>query len=532
MTSTFADLGISSRLLEIMTRNEYINPTPIQEAAIPAGLSGDDVIGIAQTGTGKTLAFGVPMLELLSKKSGSIGLIIAPTRELAMQIEETIFKLSYAFKFKTALLLGGASMRMQMSKLQQRPQIIIATPGRLIDHMQQGTIKLGNVAMIVLDEADRMLDIGFAPQVKQIMQQVPADRQTMLFSATLSREIQDIANRYLRTPMRIEIAPQGKTADRVTQEFFIIHKNDKARLLEACLIKHKGQVIVFSKTKHGASKLSRFIRSCGINSIEIHGNKSLSQRTAALDGFKKGKFRVLVATDIAARGIDVKDIELVLNYDLPQATADYVHRIGRTARNGASGHAISFATPDERRDIRDIERLIQKQIAISTTPELPERREMPASTLDEEGDSRGGRFGDRGPRRSFGDRPSFGGGDRSGSRPAFGGGQRRSFGDRPAFGSAPRPQGDSAQRSFGGARPAFGTSRPSTGGRPAFGGDRGGSRPAFGAGQRRSFGGGDRGARPAFGAQRRPFGERAPNNPAARIEPYTVARAEKPHDEE
>ncbi|MCX5681729.1 MAG: DEAD/DEAH box helicase, partial [Candidatus Omnitrophica bacterium] len=333
-------------------------------------LEGKDVVGVAQTGTGKTHAFGIPMIQRLVQIKGK-GLVLAPTRELAIQIDEALKGLAHSFGMKTACLIGGASMKDQIFALRKGPRIIIATPGRLIDHMEQRYVNLNDVAMLVLDEADRMLDMGFAPQINQVLRFVPKERQTMLFSATIPKEIMVMASKYMKLPVSIEIAPSGTVAQRVTQEVFIIAKEAKIKLLQKILDQYHGSVLLFSRTKHNACKLTRAIRDMRHSAAEIHSDRSLSQRREALEGFKSGRFKVLVATDIASRGIDVANIELVINYDLPDDAQNYVHRIGRTGRAGHKGHAISFATPDQRRDIRNIEQIIRVSLPISKHPEFP-----------------------------------------------------------------------------------------------------------------------------------------------------------------
>lgn len=373
-TATFHSLAVAPAILDTLDKLGLTTPTPIQAQAIPAGLEGRDVIGIAQTGTGKTLAFGIPMIQRLIA-TGGYGLVLVPTRELALQVDETLKKIAQPAGLKTLILMGGVGMNPQIDGIMRNPNIIIATPGRLIDHLERGTIVLSSVESLVLDEADRMLDMGFWPQVRRIIKDITTDRQTSLFSATLSREITDLAAAHMRTPVRIEVAPQGTTAERVAQEFYFARKEEKARLLEKILGERAGSTIVFIRTKHGAKKLTRLVQQMGHTAAEIHGNRSLNQRTEALNGFKTGKYRVLVATDIAARGIDVKGIDLVINYDMPTATEDYVNRIGRTERAGASGTAITFAEPHERNELRQIERLIQKPITISDVQgDLPPMR--------------------------------------------------------------------------------------------------------------------------------------------------------------
>jgi ATP-dependent RNA helicase RhlE len=407
---TFDGLGLAPAIRDVLARLKFTTPTPIQHQSIPLGVEGKDIIGVAQTGTGKTLAFGLPMIQRLMTDGG--GLVLVPTRELALQVEESIRKIGTPLGIRTAVLIGGANMNPQIRALRDGPHIVIATPGRLLDHMEQGTIRLGGVSILVLDEADRMLDMGFLPQMKRILAEVPKDRQTMLFSATLSREIMQIAATHMKVPTSIEIAPQGTTAERVTQEIFIVPKTAKISLLEKVLDQYKGSTLVFTKMKHTAKRVALHLRNAGHSAAEIHSNRSLSQRKEALEGFKRGKYRVLVATDIAARGIDVTGIELVINYDMPMQTADYVHRIGRTARAGATGHAISFALPSERNEIRDIERLTKKELPVSQLPQGLTSIVLPPG----EDDDRGGRnFRPRsGSRSSFSSRPGFRGGSTRG----------------------------------------------------------------------------------------------------------------------
>ena len=387
--ASFNDLGIAPKLLVVVESLKLSTPTPIQRQAIPPAIQGKDVIGVAQTGTGKTLAFGVPLLQRIAENGGR-GLILLPTRELALQVYETLGAFAKPLGLRGALLIGGAAMGPQMADLRRNPNVIVATPGRLFDHFEQHNVKLGDISILILDEADRMLDMGFWPQIKRIIAAVPEDRQTMLFSATLSKEIMELATKHMKSPTSIEVAPPGTTAANVSQEFFIVRKDEKIRLLEAMLAKYYGPTIVFTRTKYGATRVMKGIRQMGHTTAEIHSNRSLAQRREALDGFKSGKYRVLVATDIAARGLDVKGVELVVNFDIPSQSEDYVHRIGRTARAGAEGHAISFAMPDEKRSMRDIERLIRKQITVSTLPhDLPPARALPAGAERSRDEHRG-----------------------------------------------------------------------------------------------------------------------------------------------
>jgi len=375
--SGFSGLGIAPTLLGKLAKLRFTQPTPIQQQAIPVAIQGKDIVGIAQTGTGKTLAFGIPMLQRLNQVKGP-GLVVLPTRELALQVDEALRMLGQSFGLRTAVLIGGTSMRPQLDALARKPHVIIATPGRLNDHLQQKTLRLNTTRIVVLDEADRMLDMGFAPQIEKILRALPRERQTMLFSATMPANIMSMATRHMQLPIRVEVAPAGTTAERVTQEIFIVPKESKVRLAEKVLTQYQGTTLIFTRTKHGAKKLTQAVRAMGHAAAEIHSNRSLNQRREALEGFKSGKYRVLIATDIASRGIDVTGIELVLNFDLPTNTEDYVHRIGRTARAGAGGHAISFATPDQRNDLRAIERLVRKNLPVSRLPaDLPPERHVP-----------------------------------------------------------------------------------------------------------------------------------------------------------
>ncbi len=399
----FSGLGIAPTLLGKLAQLNYSTPTPIQQQAIPVAIEGKDVVGIAQTGTGKTLAFGIPLLQRLNQVHGR-GLIILPTRELALQVDEALRKLGSSFGLRTAVLIGGTSIRPQITAIRKNPHVIIATPGRLNDHLQQKTISLDTTRIVILDEADRMLDMGFAPQIEKILRAVPRDRQTMLFSATMPAQIMQMATRYMKLPIRIEVARAGSTAEKVTQELFVVPKESKINLAAKLLEEYRGSTLIFTRTKYGAKKLTHKLRDLGHAAAEIHSNRSLNQRKDALAGFKSGKYRVLVATDIASRGIDVTGIELVLNFDLPTNTEDYVHRIGRTARAGAGGHAISFATPDQRKELDAIERLVRKTIPISKLPELPEVQASNREAISGRGGRQGQYGGSRRSSRSHGGR--------------------------------------------------------------------------------------------------------------------------------
>lgn len=375
--SGFSGLGVAPSLIEALARLGHLTPTPIQRQAIPIVLAGKDIVGIAQTGTGKTFAFGIPMIQRLAQKKGQ-GLVILPTRELAIQVDEALGKVGKNTNLRVAVLIGGVALESQVKALRKKPHIIVGTPGRLIDHMNRKTLQLDSVRVVVLDEADRMLDMGFAPQIEKVFRTIPKDRQTMLFSATMPQGIMKIATAYMKLPIRVEVAPSGSTVESVTQEIFIINKDSKNRLLDKLLKEYSGTTLIFTRTKHGAKRLVRRIRAMGYTAAEIHSNRTLAQRLDALEGFKSGKYRVLVATDIASRGIDVVGIGVVVNYDMPNDPEDYVHRIGRTARAGAGGHAISFVTPEQRGEIRRIERLIRRSLPISQLPELPQERPLGA----------------------------------------------------------------------------------------------------------------------------------------------------------
>ena len=367
--SAFAALGLSEPALRALKAARYLQPTPIQERAIPPALAGHDLIGCAATGTGKTAAFALPMVERLAGKSGTRGLVLAPTRELASQIAEHADRFGAGRGVRCATLIGGVGMRSQILALRSGPQMVIATPGRLIDHLQQGTVRLDSVEILVLDEADRMLDMGFKPQLERILARVPAVRQTLLFSATMASEVSEFARTHLRrNAIRVEIARSGATAARAEQHVFCISQREKTALLLALLSDDESSTLVFTRTKHRADKLARRVASAGHKVARIHANRSQSQREQALEGFRDGRYRVLVATNIAARGIDVAEIGHVVNFDLPNVPADYVHRVGRTARAAASGVASSFVSPEEAPLLRDIEKFTRASLPRAEVP--------------------------------------------------------------------------------------------------------------------------------------------------------------------
>ncbi len=369
--TSFYGLGIAPGILDVIESMKFKIPTPIQYKAIPIAVEGKDVLGIAQTGTGKTLAFGIPMVQRLAQGPGR-ALILVPTRELALQVDETLRKLGQPFNIRSVIVIGGMNISVQVQVLRKdTTRVIIATPGRLLDHLEHKTINASDLKMVVLDEADRMLDMGFAPQIQRIAKYLPKERQTLFFSATMPEEILKIATVYMKLPIRVEIAHSGSAPEKIVQELFIVRQEAKRQLLGKILEQYQGSVLIFARTKAGAKKLTLALRQMRHTVNEIHSNRSLGQRREALEGFKTGRYRILVATDIAARGIDVKGIELVVNYDLPDDSENYVHRIGRTGRAGREGHAIAFATPDQGGDIRDIERLMKAPLKITSHPEVP-----------------------------------------------------------------------------------------------------------------------------------------------------------------
>ncbi len=372
----FKELGVSPSILNVLKSIKIETPTPIQVKSIPAALTGQDLIGVAQTGTGKTFAFGIPMIERLAVTKGN-GLVLLPTRELALQVDENLRQLGGRLGLRTAALIGGQAIGGQLQALKRNPHILICTPGRLIDHLQRGSVKLDRVKVLVLDEADMMFDMGFAPQIEEVMKRIPKERQTMLFSATMPAPILRLAAKHMTLPIHIEVAPPGTTVEMVDQEMYVMKKEEKYARLEEILKDHRGSVLIFTRTKHGAKHLTHNLKQGRYTAAEIHSNLSFNQRKESLAGFKSGKYRILVATDIAARGIDVSGIELVVNFDLPDNSEDYVHRIGRTARAGLSGKAISFAIPSQWKDIRDIERLINKKLNLVKFAELEQAGTRP-----------------------------------------------------------------------------------------------------------------------------------------------------------
>ncbi|SIQ29370.1 ATP-dependent RNA helicase RhlE [Rhizobium sp. RU20A] len=372
--TTFSDLGLSPQLLSMLATAGYETPTPIQEKAIPIVLEGRDVIGLAQTGTGKTAAFGLPMIQNLTAENRRAdprnvrALVLAPTRELVNQIAANLKTFVAKSPIRITTVVGGVSINRQIETLARGTDILVATPGRLLDLINRKAVTLTTARFLVLDEADQMLDLGFIHDLRKISKLVPKKRQTLLFSATMPKAIAELAGDYLTDPLRVEVTPPGKAADKVEQYVhFVAGKEQKTDILRKTLADNPdGRSIVFSRTKHGAEKLSKHLETIGFKVASIHGNKSQGQRERALAGFKDGTIKVLVATDVAARGIDIPAVTHVFNYDLPEVPDAYVHRIGRTARAGRDGIAIAFCAPDEVRLLRDIEKLMKIEIAVAS----------------------------------------------------------------------------------------------------------------------------------------------------------------------
>lgn len=370
---SFHQLGLSAELLRAVEKQGYREATPIQREAIPLILEGRDILASAQTGTGKTAGFTLPLLQRLeaSRPSGRRvrALILVPTRELAAQVSDSVRNYGCYLSIRSMQIYGGVSIRPQISRLREGVDIVVATPGRLLDHVQQKTIDLSAIEVLVLDEADRMLDMGFIRDIRKILKLLPAERQNLMFSATFSTEIRSLASSFLNSPAEIQVAPRNSTVARVSQ---LVHPVDKARKRE--LLSHRigkenwRQVLVFTRTKHGANRLAEQLCKDGLDAVAIHGNKSQGARTKALRDFKSGKVRILVATDLAARGLDIDKLPHVVNYELPHVAEDYIHRIGRTARAGLDGHAVSLVCVDEEKLLRDIERLLKRDIEKEIVP--------------------------------------------------------------------------------------------------------------------------------------------------------------------
>jgi ATP-dependent RNA helicase RhlE len=406
---TFSDLGLSENLLRAIDEKGYTEPSPIQNKAIAPVLEGRDVMAAAQTGTGKTAAFTLPIVELLQGAERAQSrqcrvLIITPTRELAAQVQDSVATYSRYAPVSSAVVFGGVKINPQIAKLNQGVDILVATPGRLLDLHQQGAVNFKALEILVLDEADRMLDMGFIHDIRRVMKLLPQKRQTLMFSATFSGEIRQLAKGFLHNPIEVDVAPPNATADNVEQWVYPVDKSRKPELMSH-LIRDNGweQVLIFTRTKHGANRLSQKLERDGINAAAIHGNKSQAARTKALAGFKQGKVRALVATDIAARGLDISQLPQVVNFDLPNVAEDYVHRIGRTGRAGASGRAFSLVSADEIKQLSGIEKLIRKKLPREeidgfevnhnlpeTAPAEPRKRTNPGNKQGQRRRGRGG----------------------------------------------------------------------------------------------------------------------------------------------
>ncbi len=362
---TFSEFSLSSVLNHNLAKHNFVQPTPVQCEAIPPALAGSDVVATAQTGTGKTLAFVLPLLESLIKNppgAGASALILSPTRELALQIGEAFAQLAAGTGLRAAVVVGGMSEHQQLVAIRKGAQVLIATPGRLCDFLDRKLVKLGSVRMLVMDEADRMLDMGFLPTIRRIMTELPAGRQTLFFSATIESSVAHLVNEHLKSPVRVAIGSATRPADEIDLHVYEVEQDRKLSLLQLMLKEEEGSFLVFARTKHGADRLSKKLARDGVKAATIHGDRSQSQRNRALSGFQQGEFRVLVATDVAARGIHVEGIAHVVNYDMPRAPEDFIHRVGRTGRAGARGTASTFYTAAERADLRKIERMLKVQL--------------------------------------------------------------------------------------------------------------------------------------------------------------------------
>ena len=423
---TFADFGLAPEILRALSDQGYVHPTPIQAQAIPVVLQGRDVMGAAQTGTGKTAGFSLPIIQLLLAHANSSmsparhpvrALVLTPTRELAVQVADNVKAYAQHTPLRSIVVFGGMDMKGQTTILKGGVEIVIATPGRLLDHIEQKNVSLAQVQMLVMDEADRMLDMGFLPDLQRIINLLPKKRQNLMFSATFSPEIKKLANSFLQQPVLIEVARSNATADKVTQIVYKVEEEQKRDVVEFLIRQRElKQVIVFSNTKIGASRLSRHLEQTGIKASAIHGDKTQQERMAALDAFKRGEIEVLVATDVAARGLDISDLPCVINFDLPYNAEDYVHRIGRTGRAGASGDALSVYSDKDERLLADIEKLIKQTIT---------RGELAGFVV--RGRGREAERGERGPRAERGERsergPRRGDAERSERAPrSYGGG--------------------------------------------------------------------------------------------------------------
>lgn len=452
MSITFDDLNLAEPIARAVKEKGYTHPSPIQEQAIPVVLQGGDLMASAQTGTGKTAAFTLPLLQQLLDKPRASGnrvkaLVLTPTRELAAQILENVEAYSKYTKIRSTVVFGGVKINPQMQKLRSGVEVLVATPGRLLDLHSQNAVKFDELEILVLDEADRMLDMGFIHDIKRILKMMPAKRQNLLFSATFSDEIRTLAHGLLNNPAEVSVAKENTTNTSIEHKLHPVDKAQKTKLLSHLAISEKwDQALVFSRTKHGANKLVKLLERDGIKAAAIHGNKSQNQRTKALADFKDGKITLLVATDIAARGIDIHQLPQVVNFDLPNVPADYVHRIGRTGRAGMLGHAISLVSADEIDQLQDIERLIQKHVVREVINGFEPQNPLPNSRNILP------------PKANSPKKPKSGGSSRSGGsnssansnnrKPAANSGARRSGAN-----SSAKPAGNSAAKPAGSGQP-------------------------------------------------------------------------------
>ncbi|WOI55772.1 DEAD/DEAH box helicase [Palleronia sp. LCG004] len=406
----FDMLGLSPKMTARLAEIGLKDPTPIQKQAIPHAMNGRDVMGLAQTGTGKTAAFGLPLVHALSAEGTKPeprsvrGLILAPTRELANQIAESLRNFAGGTHLSIAVVVGGVSINRQIGRLERGTDLLVATPGRLIDLIERKAVRLSDTRFLVLDEADQMLDMGFIHALRQIAPLLRPERQTMLFSATMPKLMSEIADKYLTNPVRIEVARPGQAADKVEQEVHFVSKEGKQDLLVECLSRHKDErALVFGRTKHGSERLMKQLDRAGFATASIHGNKSQGQRDRAIQGFKDGTIKVLVATDVAARGIDIPGVEYVYNYELPNVAENYVHRIGRTARAGRDGQAVAFCAPDEMSYLRDIEKVLKTKVTVASG--APWAEDTPPPKQGGRGGKPGGGGGRGGPAKAKSGRP-------------------------------------------------------------------------------------------------------------------------------
>jgi ATP-dependent RNA helicase RhlE len=382
--NTFSELSLSPVLKTNLARNGFVKPTAVQSQAIPSALAGHDVVATAQTGTGKTLAFVLPMLESLAAKPAGIGaVVLSPTRELAIQTAETFAMMALGTGIRAAVVVGGMSESAQLQAIRKGAQVIIATPGRLCDYLKRNLVNLGAVRVLVLDEADRMLDMGFMPSIQLIVKAMPTARQTLCFSATSEASVARVIEKHVKNPVRVSIGSTTKPVDQVNLRLYEVEQDRKLGLLQLMLKEEEGSFLVFARTKHGADRLAKKLVNGSVKATRIHGDRTQSQRNQALSGFQQGHYRVMVATDVAARGIHVEGIAHVVNYDLPQAPEDFIHRVGRTGRAGASGTASTFGTRSERGEIRRIERALNIQLTRSlVSAEVQQEQKQTANVIE------------------------------------------------------------------------------------------------------------------------------------------------------